>query len=68
MQALQASARLRPMPGAAAEAATRAAFDADFVGRSAELAMLRDRSHLAALAEKRLGMHEPGKGQVVELR
>ncbi len=33
-----------------------------------ELAMLRDRGHLAALAQKRLGMHEPDKGQVVELR
>jgi len=33
-----------------------------------ELAMLRDRSHLAELAAKRLGMHEPDKGQVVELR
>ena len=33
-----------------------------------ELAMLRDRSHLAELATKRLGMHEPDKGQVVELR
>ena len=33
-----------------------------------ELAMLRDRTHLAALAQKRLGMHEPEKGQVVELR
>jgi hypothetical protein len=29
---------------------------------------LRDRAHLAALAQKRLGMHEPEKGQVVELR
>jgi cell division protein FtsL len=33
-----------------------------------ELAMLRDRSHLAEFASKRLGMHEPDKGQVVELR
>jgi cell division protein FtsB len=33
-----------------------------------ELAMLRDRAHLAELATKRLGMHEPEKGQVVELR
>jgi cell division protein FtsL len=33
-----------------------------------ELAMLRDRSHLAVLAQKRLGMHDPEKGQVVELR
>ena len=33
-----------------------------------ELAMLRDRAHLATLTQKRLGMHEPEKGQVVELR
>ena len=33
-----------------------------------ELAMLRDRTHLAELASKRLGMHEPDKGRVVELR
>jgi len=33
-----------------------------------ELAMLRDRGHLAELAGKRLGLHEPNKGQVVELR
>jgi cell division protein FtsL len=33
-----------------------------------ELAMLRDRAHLAELATKRLGMHEPDKGQVIELR
>lgn len=33
-----------------------------------ELAMLRDRSHLAELAAKRLGLREPEKGQVVELR
>ena len=33
-----------------------------------ELAMLRDRSHLAELAAKRLGMRDPDKGQVVELR
>lgn len=33
-----------------------------------ELAMLRDRSHLAELVSTRLGMHEPDKGQVVELR
>jgi cell division protein FtsL len=33
-----------------------------------ELAMLRDRAHLAELATKRLGMHEPEKGQVVEVR
>ncbi len=33
-----------------------------------ELAMLRDRSHLAELATKRLGMRDPDKGQVVELR
>jgi cell division protein FtsL len=33
-----------------------------------ELAMLRDRTHLAELATKRLGMHEPDKGRVVELR
>jgi len=33
-----------------------------------ELAMLRDRSHLAELAVKRLGMRDPDKGQVVELR
>ena len=33
-----------------------------------ELAMLRDRGHLATLTQKRLGMHEPEKGQVVELR
>jgi cell division protein FtsB len=33
-----------------------------------ELAMLRDRAHLAALAQKRLGMRDPEKGQVVELR
>lgn len=33
-----------------------------------ELAMLRDRAHLAELAGKRLGMHDPDKGQVVELR
>jgi cell division protein FtsB len=33
-----------------------------------ELAMLRDRSHLAELATKRLGLHDPEKGQVVEIR
>ncbi len=33
-----------------------------------ELAMLRDRSHLAQLAAKRLGLREPDKGQVIELR
>jgi cell division protein FtsB len=33
-----------------------------------ELAMLRDRTHLTELATKRLGMCEPAKGQVVELR
>ena len=33
-----------------------------------ELAMLRDCTHLAELATKRLGMHEPDKGRVVELR
>lgn len=33
-----------------------------------ELAMLRDRSHLGELAAKRLGLREPDKGQVVELR
>jgi len=33
-----------------------------------ELAMLRDKTHLAELATKRLGMKEPDKGQVVELR
>jgi cell division protein FtsL len=33
-----------------------------------ELAMLLDRSHLAELATKRLGMREPEKGQVVERR
>jgi cell division protein FtsL len=33
-----------------------------------EMAMLSDRTHLAELAAKRLGMHEPDKGQVVELR
>ena len=33
-----------------------------------ELATLRDRSHLAELAAKRLGMRDPDKGQVVELR
>jgi cell division protein FtsL len=33
-----------------------------------ELAMLRDRSHLGELAQKRLGLREPDKGQVVELR
>ena len=33
-----------------------------------ELAMLRNRSHLAELAAKRLGMREPDRGQVVELR
>ena len=33
-----------------------------------ELAMLRDRGHLAELAGKRLGLREPDKGQVVELR
>ncbi len=33
-----------------------------------ELAMLRDRSHLAELAAKRLGLREPDKGQLVELR
>ena len=33
-----------------------------------ELAMLRDRAHLAELATKRLGMRDPDKGQVVELR
>jgi cell division protein FtsL len=32
-----------------------------------ELAMLRDRSHVAELATRRLGMHEPARGQVVEL-
>ena len=32
-----------------------------------ELAMLRDRSHLAELAVRRLGMHDPARGQVVEL-
>jgi cell division protein FtsL len=33
-----------------------------------ELTMLSDRAHVAALAAKRLGMREPEKGQVVELR
>jgi len=33
-----------------------------------ELATLRDRSHLTELAAKRLGMRDPDKGQVVELR
>jgi len=33
-----------------------------------ELATLRDRTHLAELAAKRLGMRDPDKGQVVELR
>ena len=33
-----------------------------------ELAMLRDRGHLAELATKHLGLREPDKGQVVELR
>lgn len=33
-----------------------------------ELAMLRDRAHLAELAARRLGMRDPDKGQVVELR
>jgi cell division protein FtsL len=33
-----------------------------------ELAMRRDRSHLAELATRRLGMREPERGQVVELR
>ncbi len=33
-----------------------------------ELAMLRDRTRLGELATKRLGMQEPDKGQVVELR
>ena len=32
-----------------------------------ELAMLRDRSHVAELATRRLGMREPARGQVVEL-
>jgi cell division protein FtsB len=33
-----------------------------------ELAMLRDRSHLAELATRRLGLRDPDRGQVVELR
>ena len=33
-----------------------------------ELATLRDRSHLAEVAATRLGMRDPDKGQVVELR
>jgi cell division protein FtsL len=33
-----------------------------------ELATLRDRTHLAEVAAKRLGMRDPDKGQVVELR
>ena len=33
-----------------------------------ELTMLSDRAHVAELAAKRLGMREPEKGQVVELR
>jgi cell division protein FtsL len=33
-----------------------------------ELAMLRDRTHLSELATKRLGMRDPEKGQVVDLR
>jgi cell division protein FtsB len=33
-----------------------------------ELAMLRDRAHLGELATKRLGMRDPEKGQVVDLR
>jgi cell division protein FtsL len=33
-----------------------------------ELAMLRDRTRLADLAMKRLGMRPPEKGQVVEIR
>jgi cell division protein FtsL len=33
-----------------------------------ELAMRRDRSRLTALAAQRLGMQEPARGQVVELR
>ena len=33
-----------------------------------ELAMLRDRTHLGELATKRLGMRDPEKGQVVDLR
>ena len=33
-----------------------------------ELATLRDRPHLAEVAAKRLGMRDPDKGQVVELR
>jgi cell division protein FtsL len=33
-----------------------------------ELTMLSDRAHVAQLAAKRLGMREPEKGQVVELR
>jgi cell division protein FtsL len=33
-----------------------------------ELATLRDRTHLADVAAKRLGMRDPDKGQVVELR
>jgi cell division protein FtsL len=33
-----------------------------------ELATLRDRTHLADVASKRLGMRDPDKGQVVELR
>jgi cell division protein FtsL len=33
-----------------------------------ELAMLSDRAHVARLAAKRLGMRDPEKGQVVDLR
>jgi cell division protein FtsL len=33
-----------------------------------ELTMLSDRSHVGGLATRRLGMREPEKGQVVELR
>jgi cell division protein FtsL len=33
-----------------------------------ELAMLKDRSRLEELARRRLGMTDPKKGQVVELR
>ena len=33
-----------------------------------ELTMLSDRTHVGGLATRRLGMREPEKGQVVELR
>ena len=33
-----------------------------------ELAMLRDKTHLVELATSRLGLQEPKKGQVVDLR